>query len=549
MKVQLKLDKDSLQEFFLEHTEKILFGIVVLGFLAITYQAAVRKGYDKQPENLKRDAQAAEQNISKKLDFRPETEFNPPPPDSYWKIVEGVRKPIIVTFENRQNYFAVSRPPTVSRRVRGAPLLCQIKELRAASGRGQVAATDGGGAKEQGLRWIVITGLVPWREQTDQFETCFEGAQYHPDSDKEVKYEGFYVQRVEIEPGASGNLDWSKAKVFEVTQDAGGKWEAKKGSELADPRLVRPALCAPLPPVLDREWGKEVVHPPEIPIMVIEEKAGTPGRGPKVTPRPPQHGRRTEAGESEPSTGAKPSQEEPKTPKYLLFRIFDTEVEPGKQYCYRVFVKVKNPNSGVDTKFLDADARNTVGQEFLNITPEELTAGCPDIANMWSKPVGPIPVAGDVRVAGVVQVAKPAPQQGKAPGVSINKWDETQGQDVTAEFPVARGGGLDFRNVPKHGRKYDFITGEVVLDCEGADKLPGLKDIIRPVRVVALDRFGNVVLHEEEEKAASPEPEPEEEPKPPAKEPSAKEKATHKPAPKGKTKSKGDLMDDPMFKP
>ncbi len=129
------------------------------------------------------------------------------------------------------------------------------------------------------------------------------------------------------------------------------------------------ALVFPLPPLVGAKWDKNVVHAPEIPLpnfgqpgvpgMIGGFGRGMPGAGPgskqpgagpgskqpgaaagevqdpfgdippgQVAPQP--------GGASGGTTGGGPAAAGADTSTYLLFRFFDFNVEPGKQYVYRV---------------------------------------------------------------------------------------------------------------------------------------------------------------------------------------------------------------------
>ena len=69
--MQFKLDKKRLQQFFLDHTEKIVFGLIVLCFLTLAYKALSRKGYQDQPQNLKGSVETAEKHIQEPVPLPP----------------------------------------------------------------------------------------------------------------------------------------------------------------------------------------------------------------------------------------------------------------------------------------------------------------------------------------------------------------------------------------------------------------------------------------------------------------------------------------------
>ena len=59
MKAKLKLDQKALQQFFLEHGEKIAFALIICGILWMVYEAVIHKGYEKVPNQLIESSETA----------------------------------------------------------------------------------------------------------------------------------------------------------------------------------------------------------------------------------------------------------------------------------------------------------------------------------------------------------------------------------------------------------------------------------------------------------------------------------------------------------
>ncbi len=62
-KFKLKLNKESMQGFFLENGEKLVFGLVALGGLLMISQALTRKNYERKPDELILSSEEANQKI------------------------------------------------------------------------------------------------------------------------------------------------------------------------------------------------------------------------------------------------------------------------------------------------------------------------------------------------------------------------------------------------------------------------------------------------------------------------------------------------------
>jgi hypothetical protein len=84
---------------------------------------------------------------------------------------------------------------------------------------------------------------------------------------------------------------------------------------------------------------------------------------------------------------AKPQDQEAQVPEYLLLRYFDFDVKPEKQYQYRVFLVLHNPNYHLDAAVLD-DPENA-NKPFVGVGNEK-----------WSEPCTSNRLPGDLRLLG-----------------------------------------------------------------------------------------------------------------------------------------------------
>lgn len=102
------------------------------------------------------------------------------------------------------------------------------------------------------------------------------------------------------------------------------------------------------------EAGNTSTQPKTVPLLKFDPTAqpfGAPGgEGLGSMPGDFRRGERLLA-EASSSRGAEGRVE---LPEYVLFRFFDYNVEPGKQYRYRVRVVLNNPNYKVDAHFLES---------------------------------------------------------------------------------------------------------------------------------------------------------------------------------------------------
>jgi len=288
MKLKISLDSRSIKQFFLDHVEKILFGVVVAVFLLFVYKAVARNKLDWQPQDLVQDAEQAKKRIQ-------ETQPTPIPIREFTKEAERIRQPIAESdYTFRVAWDPLIFPENVPR---GVPVLFPITDLRVSAGHGAFAMAPEDEEEEEesmsttrGQRWVVLTGLIEHRKQKEAYDTAFqEAAQWDPQRDY-PDYVFYRVERAEVDPRAeTAELKWTPIHVMNMLalQDL---W-LQPGVELVDPMYLPPprgsvTLSYPLGPLQNRQWGPEVAHPPEIPLsegpttaLAASGMPGMPGMG------------------------------------------------------------------------------------------------------------------------------------------------------------------------------------------------------------------------------------------------------------------------------
>ena len=128
---------------------------------------------------------------------------------------------------------------------------------------------------------------------------------------------------------------------------------------------------------------------------------------------------------------------------------YDFDVEPGKQYAYRVFLLLRNPNERVPETVL-LDPRQST-QRLLAVTPgkdrpdDKGKVGDLQIGPYWSNTCQTTRLPGDNRlIAGGVEPAKiPSPTEITGE-VRIIRWDADSGANKwTGKAAIFRGTPLD----------------------------------------------------------------------------------------------------------
>jgi hypothetical protein len=144
--------------------------------------------------------------------------------------------------------------------------------------------------------WAIVVAKVPIKEQLQLYRDAFENARdYNPAADV-PQYLGYFVERAEVQPtDTDKDLKWQPVQVYDgkslkpiakvVSANAlygepedvtpTGRKRAVKGAvtdwamqmpDIVDPRyLGEGTLAFPLPPLVGRDWGREVTHS-EIPL-------------------------------------------------------------------------------------------------------------------------------------------------------------------------------------------------------------------------------------------------------------------------------------------
>jgi hypothetical protein len=204
------------------------------------------------------------------------------------------------------------------------------------------------------------------------------------------------------------------------------------------------------------------------------------------------------------------------TPDYYLLRYFDFDVEADKQYAYRVFVLLHNPNFGLDPKVLEneesakspligpvpgTEKRNDK-DEIVGVTIESR------YLEGWSKKCDSPKLPGDLRLlAGPTAPPKvPSPQEFTGE-TRILLWGEKLGLNQNCSKALQyRGTRLDFSNAdmktPGQTRttKHDVPTNCLLVDLAGGELLsPRDRDRspLSPGAMLVLDETGNLVIHDE----------------------------------------------------
>ena len=486
MNLKLKFDKDAVVRFCLEHAEKFVLAVVVLCFVVMIVSALGRERFEKTPEQ--REAAAA--NAKKPWEATNQAVPAECKSTDYPDIVETTLRPVNEKF---YRHLTLLDPPLFeSRRPRGEPPLLAVQKLRGIPGRAPfnlTAATlppSAGrgtqhrqGSSIRGQRWIVITGLVPIKQQVETFKEYFKGVQ-EPNPQTDVpKYIYYRVERAEVKgPGEIDKLNWTRFNLRKELARANACWGNSSSQEVVDNKYLDDTnvLVFPLGPRADRNntgmgerfavagagragasesiWDESVAYPPDIPLRSkgdMPESHGAPeptaDEGEAPVDAPEADDPFGDMGRPGMEPGGRPSRIRSQTPRrpvgeiaagmgreadeepdYWLFRFFDYTVEPGKQYRYRVRLMLNNPNYRVESRYL---LNEDLGKKRW-------------LETKWSEPTNVVSVPRDTRLLAVS--VKPPIRTGSDPSAKmmIVKWVNQYGKEAYTEKLVVRGKVANF---------------------------------------------------------------------------------------------------------
>ena len=537
-KPKFNLNKQSIVEFFTNHVEKIVFGIfLMIGCLVILNAVTGRDKIDKTPKNLKDNALSAEENLKK-----------PKPLDiAALPYNEYAKRSLANIDPTPYAHTIVWQPPTHSAQGRRPkPEVLAATALRgtgeygafSASSKGSATMTLGGNASTDGMRWIVVTGLVPFKKQLSIYKSAFEEAVgYTPNADV-PDYQGYVIERLDVTGQKTKEYDWSKAKqmFFDKNRikDIDDKWSGSYSSGSSDvpAQYMQSSLTEKPGPLQKRTWGASIAHEPEIVLAsnvaeigaekekstpskeqskkdgegkgefeAIEPGAGGvgagggpggpggPGGGPMYGGGPgggPMYG----GGPGGPMyggagrmamPGARASLDEV---TYYLLRFFDYSVEPGKSYVYRVKLVLKNPN---------------YGKNPLQLEKPEYAAD-KTLMTSFSEPSPAIrvPFETSVYVAGAKKGSKVTAEP--TADVVLARWKKKTGDEIPSIFDnLMRGSVLNFseREVSMASgekEKTAFQSNILLLDINGGRTLPGKdRKAFSPAELLLADLDGNLI--------------------------------------------------------
>ncbi len=521
MKAKISLGSGGIKGLILKHVEKAVVAFAVLFFIFLVWGASKLGGdFDLQPDELQTASVEADKMIR-------EPKKGPSPEVPPWEeIAKGIKEPIPAGPYGVGKTWMHRLFPGAT--LRGEPAVYPVEKLRASTGFGGIsvsgsgaltggsggsggamagemggygmeAGMDGGygggglGGNTEGRRWVIVTGLLPYKKQWGEYGNTFRNAEVKLPQRDVPAYILYDVERAQVVPGEEPKEeDWKLLKFYTEFQER--KWAGGQPEIVSQRFIHRSAsmipMAYPLPPMVSKSFGPEIAHEPEIPLYyeverVVEKveidwdslspaelieakkkyggRMGTGGYG-GMGGSGEGYGSGYEqdygasgmdgygaemgmgsgygeemgggmgsggyGGEMGAGYGAMAGPRR-EIPEYQLFRFFDFSAKPGRYYQYRVRMHLANPNHELPPQ---------------NLQDEKLSEEATLITE-WSAPTKVVNVPLDSRVlAGPVSVSANVNVPPKAE-LGVVDFNADNGVEVAEKFPVARGQLLNYLGV------------------------------------------------------------------------------------------------------
>jgi hypothetical protein len=506
MKVKMKFDLASIKSWLFEHGEKVAFGTMVLVFLMFAYSALQREVLDptKGETKLSEQARAVTEHVSKSawdvknaevqiVDYKERAKRDPVPAEAFatnkpyaWPIFDPKGK------RDDPELFGIEEPRASAGvgifALKGAAAAPAAGAGAGGQGGGRADARKGGGgvqpsteSKLTSQAWVVVTALVPVEKQSAEYNRVFSHAMGESAERDTPHYTRPIVERAQVDAKNPDKLDWKPLEPLTVDQP---NWQ-EKSEEIVEAKYLDPNLTFRLGPLVGASWNESVTHPKLRPNEVSHVDEAAAPAAPAVAAAD------AVAGAAKPAAAPARSAH---AITHKLLRVFDYTVQPNGRYRYRLKLELKNPNFGMNAKFLKNPAAPLNAQEVR-------------AAEKWSDPTEVIAVPSGYEVlAGNVEFKSVEPYVNLMV-TALNRDDGIAASTKTRMYRASLANkkeskvlAIDPRNKKViHIDEVDFNSGVVVVDIFGGKNvsLPKRREspLSAPGEVLLLDAQGNLTIH------------------------------------------------------
>lgn len=285
-KVKFKFDLQKIKHWLMLHVEKLAFGALALVMLYYVYGAVMRETFAKSPDELQALITTARNNQGVSVPKPPEDDPKPPKFDI---PAHEILKEVTPEGKLAARPWAPPVVPIDTRR--GQPNLLALQDLQVTADYGAMRCKGRDGtAFTRGFSWIVVTGLIPYEDQLDEFIKNFGLSDQRSSFDRPT-YDKYEIQRADVvgdgdneQPAWKTIAAWPQqfdpkkappfAPVFHSLL-----WESGGEEVVPTDYLLDPNIADPLGPLaFNKAWPRGVGHE-KLPMP----KFDTPSTQPEAT--------------------------------------------------------------------------------------------------------------------------------------------------------------------------------------------------------------------------------------------------------------------------
>lgn len=187
---------------------------------------------------------------------------------------------------------------------------------------------------------------------------------------------------------------------------------------------------------------------------------------------------------------------------HVLLRFFDSSVEPGHRYRYRVKLALLDVNNGVPLSMLDKSVTARRDELDKNTRTYRLTE--------WSKqsPIASVPPPARLYVMSAEPAKASSVNSQPEAEVLIKALDSNHAAEIALTESFTRGSVMNVQDRPKvvwsneyeveKDPEFNFFTGATLVDVRGGEKLSSKNNnLLEPARAVVMDAGGKLTIHRE----------------------------------------------------
>jgi len=299
----LPLSLEGSGGFLLRHGEKILGVVALCGAVLLAWGgiAAVRGkgvGEAQRPTAIEREAERADAHVGRvkqapaellavhePLSERLDHWRSPLPP---WRAVAALE------LAEPPQVALLDKPIQQERGRRAKPEVLPVKELHAVAGIALVATKSpavGREADEAAARpagrlapYVIVTGLVPARDQQKQYRDLFQSVGYKDAKRDSPLWCDFELERTVVVPGTADKWepidlaaaarawarDWGPIQAGQAPQG----WLLEPTEDARSPQTTPVPFFGPLPQRVDDGWGLDDLHPRLFDLLASQSEPG-----------------------------------------------------------------------------------------------------------------------------------------------------------------------------------------------------------------------------------------------------------------------------------